>query len=267
MFENNVNSDCSKPSLEPNHSFGFPGAFAALRHCALWSGCGQHRSLSSRLAFTLAIVAAGFSALTGQAQITTEHINTKVYLGPAIDKASPAFGPGDTSVMITGGDLSGVTAVTFGGMQAGFTVLSNTAIKAIAPLKGVPGSMVPVSAVSNGQVVPTSAFYSYPIAEMDVTGPIPFARGTVGDPTWYNGVGHLISVGPPQTLPLTVRVLARRQLYRGFLFRALNVRFEPLAFTRRPTRRRLRFEYSVQAGAGGREHGREFRPLAGARSG
>ncbi len=205
MLETKENSNRTKPSIE---SRGFVGvvvrASIALCHRALWSRRVQHLCLFSRLAIALGLVAAVFSAPTAQAQITTKPINTKLYLGPTIDKASPAFGPGDTSVMITGGDLSGVTAVTFGGMQAGFTVLSSTAIKATAPLKGVPGSTVPVSAVSNGQVVPTSAFYSYPIAEMDVTGPMPFARGTVGDPTWYSGGGHLISVNPPQTLPFTL---------------------------------------------------------------
>lgn len=145
-----------------------------------------------------------FFAITAQPQITSKMpVNTKVYLGPGISKVNPSYGPGDTSVMITGGDLSNVTAVTFGGQQAGFKVLSSLAIQATAPLKGIPGSTVPVSAISNGQVVPTSAFYSYPIAEMDVTGPMPFARGTVGDPTWYSGGGHQISVSPPKTLAFT----------------------------------------------------------------
>ncbi len=150
------------------------------------------------------LVACIILVATARSQITSKkQFNTNVYFGSGISKVSPAYGPGDTSVMITGGDLSNITAVTFGGAQAGFKVLSNTAVQATAPLKGVPGSTVPVSAISNGQVVPTAAFYSYPISEMDVTGPMPFARGTVGDMTWYNGGGHQISVNPPKTLSFT----------------------------------------------------------------
>ncbi len=137
-------------------------------------------------------------------QVSQIPIQTNVYLGPGINTVTPTHGPGDTSVTIQGGDLSEVTSVMFGGLSAGFSVLSNTTIKATAPLNGVPGSMVPVSAISGGKVVPTSAMYSYPIAEMDVTGPMPFERGTVGDSTWYSGGGHSISISPPKNLSFAI---------------------------------------------------------------
>src|SRR5579864_3373520 len=151
----------------------------------------------ARLALTVAIA---FCWSAGAAQISQKMPQQKFYLGPSISKVTPDHGPGDTWVTITGGDLSGVTAVMFGGQSANFTIQSNTSIKAYAPLKGIPGNTVPVTAISGGQVVPTTAMYSYPIAEMEVDGPLPYPRNSVSDMSWYNGTGHSISVTPPQTI-------------------------------------------------------------------
>ena len=58
------------------------------------------------------------------------------FIAPTVSSVSPASGPtlGGTSVVITGADFTGATAVTFGGTPAtGFAVVSDTSITATTP--------------------------------------------------------------------------------------------------------------------------------------
>jgi len=58
---------------------------------------------------------------------------------PAIASLSPANGPVGTTVTIGGSNLAGASAVTFNGVSASFTVISNTAISAVVPLGATTG--------------------------------------------------------------------------------------------------------------------------------
>jgi hypothetical protein len=67
------------------------------------------------------------------APVAADHFT---YVVPAVTKVSPASGPsaGGTSVTITGVQLRGATAVTFGGVaSSSVTVVSATSITAVAP--------------------------------------------------------------------------------------------------------------------------------------
>lgn len=85
---------------------------------------------------------------------------------PLIDTVSPSSGlnAGGTSVTITGGNFTGVTAVTFGDTDAtSFTVNSDTQITAVSPQKsltsGSSSSTVDIAVTnSNGTVTKTNAY-------------------------------------------------------------------------------------------------------------
>ncbi len=67
-------------------------------------------------------------------------LNADVVPAPKITAVSPASGSfrGGTSVVITGTDLTGASAVTFGGIAVVFTVNSDSQITAIAPATPTP---------------------------------------------------------------------------------------------------------------------------------
>ncbi len=137
------------------------------------------------------------------AQITKQIVRAPdivLYLYPTITSISPTQGDADTKVTIHGGKLSGVTQVLFGGLSAGFTIQDDYTIIAYAPLGAAPGSNVTVTAMSGGQLVPTSAVFTYPLGEMNVTGPEPFNPAYGGDPSWIKGDYHIASLSPPQLI-------------------------------------------------------------------
>ncbi len=96
-------------------------------------------------------------------------------VGPAITAISPASGPisGGTSVVITGTNLTGATAVTFGATPAtGFTVNSATQITATAPA-GAAGTVdVTVTTAGGTSAISVADRYTY-VATPTVTGLLP----------------------------------------------------------------------------------------------
>lgn len=85
-----------------------------------------------------------------------------------------------SSVIIKGSvNLTGATAVYFGSQSVQFTVQADGTICASAP-DGKPGSAVGVSVELGGQLLPSTATFTYPIAELDVTGPLPWDQGVLG---------------------------------------------------------------------------------------
>jgi hypothetical protein len=65
----------------------------------------------------------------GYASITASNI----VVAPIVFSIIPDFGPAGTVVTITGVGFTGVTSVTFGGVSAAFTIVSDTIITAIVP--------------------------------------------------------------------------------------------------------------------------------------
>jgi hypothetical protein len=78
----------------------------------------------------------------------------------------PTSGSDGTQVTISGVGLSGATEVTFGGVQAEFEIISNTAISATAPLTGVDGPVLVVTPLGETS---TPVNYFYPPAIIGVT--------------------------------------------------------------------------------------------------
>lgn len=80
-----------------------------------------------------------------------------IYVGPTVARVTPKSGPGGSAVSVIGSDLSGASAVEFGGTPAtNFSVNgSGTRITVIAPSQG-PGS-VPVTVTTPGGVSAASA--------------------------------------------------------------------------------------------------------------
>jgi hypothetical protein len=74
---------------------------------------------------------------------------------PAVSSMSPGSGPtaGGTSVIITGTNFTGATAVTFGGTSASFTVNSATQITAVSPPHAA-GTVDVLVATPNGTSAP-----------------------------------------------------------------------------------------------------------------
>lgn len=119
--------------------------------------------------------AAGSSSTAGTA-------NDYTYGIPTLTSISPAAGPaaGGTTVIITGTNLSGATAVKFGAKPAGsFTVNSNTQITAKAP-SGTAGTTVDVTVTTGGGTTATSAGSKYSYGAPTVTSLSPASGPAIG---------------------------------------------------------------------------------------
>jgi subtilisin-like proprotein convertase family protein len=97
--------------------------------------------------------------------------------GPTIGAFAPATGPAGTQVVIPGTNLTGATAVTFGGIPAAaFTVNSATQITATVPVGAVSG---PISVTTpNGNASSTTPFAVSPPPTITSFTPV---SGKVGD--------------------------------------------------------------------------------------
>jgi hypothetical protein len=86
--------------------------------------------------FVRVVTPAGTSSQTVGSQYTYSG-------GPVVTDVSPRSGPtaGGTTVVITGTGFTGVTGVTFGGVNAPFTVNSSTRITVTAPARAAPGDV------------------------------------------------------------------------------------------------------------------------------
>ena len=111
-----------------------------------------------------------------------------VSVSPSVSGYVDAYSGGEITIK---GSVSfaGATAVFVGAHSVPFTAQPDGTISATAP-GGDVGSTVGVSVVLNGQLLPSSSTFSYPIGEMDVMGPLPYTDGVVGDPAWNNGREH-----------------------------------------------------------------------------
>jgi hypothetical protein len=98
--------------------------------------------------------------------------------------------------------LDGATDVLFGSQSAPFKVEPDGTISATAPII-LPGSTVPVTVVFNGQALPSTWTHSYPIAEMDVMGPLQlkyaFVDSFCPDRDWFfnSATGRRLAPGAP----------------------------------------------------------------------
>ena len=103
------------------------------------------------------------------------------YTAPTITSLSPTSGPtaGDTVITISGSNLLGTTAVTFGGTNAkSFTVISSTTISAIAPAKAA--GAITVNVVTPGATL--SSTYTY-LATPSISSLSPASGTTAGGTT------------------------------------------------------------------------------------
>jgi hypothetical protein len=115
--------------------------------------------------FVRVVATAGTSPDTAAAQFTYTG-------GPVITNLNPNSGPisGGTVVVITGSGFTGATAVTFGGVNAAFTVNSATQITATAPARSTTGTVhvrVTTPAGTSAQV--TAAEFTYTATTGTVT--------------------------------------------------------------------------------------------------
>jgi hypothetical protein len=116
---------------------------------------------------------------------------------------SPQVGTGGTQVLLTGVlPFSGPVAVKFGALLAAYaSVNPNGTITAAAPYGGQPGKSVRISVVRSDKTTAESAgLFSYPIAHMEVTGPMPMNVAEVGDARWASGKGHMMLNYAPDTI-------------------------------------------------------------------
>ncbi len=136
-------------------------------------------------------VAPAHDAGTVQVQVTalggatadTPADDYQYVIGPAIGGLNPTTGPttGGTSVVITGTNFTGATAVTFGGTAAtSFVVNSGTQITAVAPAKAAGAVEVVVTTpTGSSPTTGTANDYTY-IAAPAVTGLTPPSGPTAG---------------------------------------------------------------------------------------
>jgi len=108
---------------------------------------------------------------------TTSASDQFTFVGaPSVSSLSPKSGPvyGGTQVTITGANLSGATAVSFGGTPAGFDVDSDTSITAFAPAAEAAGAVyVTVTTIGGKSARTTAARFSYVAVTPVVTGVAP----------------------------------------------------------------------------------------------
>lgn len=123
----------------------------------------------------------------------------------AVASVTPSSGTGEPLVVIKAkgpGTLAGATAAVFGSTTIPLTAsstLNDGSISVQAPL-GSDGSILPVSVVWNGSLLPSTATFTYSIAELEVSGPGYYPNQDIFcnvDKFWTQGGGYLAESNPP----------------------------------------------------------------------
>lgn len=85
-------------------------------------------------------------------------------------------------------------SVMFGALPAAYAGFnSDGTITAAAPYVGQPGKSVRISVqIDKDAPIYSLDLFSYPIAHMEVTGPMPYTASEVGDSRWASGRGHMM---------------------------------------------------------------------------
>jgi hypothetical protein len=105
-------------------------------------------------------------------------------------KVNPACCSAGTQVVITGGpisNLSQATAVYFGGVSVPFTLNANGTLTATVPGDKDPSAIsVAVTVMAGGVLLPSSAYFTYGIGELMVSGPLLYdpTQAFGGDQPW-----------------------------------------------------------------------------------
>ena len=114
---------------------------------------------------------AGEGNSTGSLLNAKVFLNTTVFIAPTLISLNPTSGPVGTSVMLTGQNLTGATAVNFNGTAATFTVVNATTITATVPAGATTGNVTVTTpgGTSNGVVFTVT----YPDLVINTTTTIP----------------------------------------------------------------------------------------------
>ncbi len=125
------------------------------------------------------------TTIVGANSLATTTSSNFVVSGTAvITDFSPAIGPTGSTVVISGGDFTGTTAVKFNGTNAAFSVTAASQIHATVPASATTG---PISVTTpNGTVTTSSNFVVSGLVPI-VTGFSPFG-GKAGDPVVITGL-------------------------------------------------------------------------------
>jgi hypothetical protein len=124
----------------------------------------------------------------------------------AIVSISPTVGSTYRQVVIRSQHrFQSPSAVSFGALPAAsFFQQADGSIVAYTPVNGVHGTSVVVSVTDRGGTFSSNQRYSYPIARMEVTGPLPFSPSAIVDTGWDKGRGRSIVALAPATLSFVV---------------------------------------------------------------
>jgi Ca2+-binding RTX toxin-like protein len=98
---------------------------------------------------------------------------------PTIASFAPASGPEQSLVTITGTNLAGATGVRFGGVAAGFTVVSGTQLTATVPAGAASG---PIGVTTPGGTATSAAGFTVTAAPPPPPPPPPSGGGSGGRP-------------------------------------------------------------------------------------
>jgi uncharacterized protein YhjY with autotransporter beta-barrel domain len=141
---------------------------------------------------------------TGYPQTPTTSVTFQVIpAAPTITGATPNVGSnaGGTSVVLTGTNFTGATAVTFGGTAAtSFTVDSATQITATVPAAGAAGAVAIAVTTPGGTATQASGFTYFIPRTVSVTAPATINEGDTGNgfSTWG------VALDAASTVPITV---------------------------------------------------------------
>jgi hypothetical protein len=144
---------------------------------------------------------------------------------PPIIAAIPSSGAVGTSILITGNNFSGATAVTFNGTNSTFTIDSPTQITAVVPVGATAGLIAVTTpagtATSAANFTPLSAL-SAPRLTLEVqtglriiSGPTQYDRQNIATDTTAGDYGWIGAAATPVTYSLTISDFPA-QAYQGF---------------------------------------------------